>query len=243
MKIVSWFSCGNNSAVASKLALLNYPDDEVVVARCIIENEHPDNERFHAEVEAWLGIPILKIRSTEFRDCWEVWERRRFISGRFGAPCTGEMKKVPRWNFEREWQPDAQVFGFSVDEATRARRFREQNPEIELYVPLINFGITKPQCAEMIEAAGIKQPIMYEMGFKNNNCIGCAKATSVFYWARTRHYFPEQFSRMAELSRRLGCRLTRIKGQRIFIDEIPDDFDWRRKDRSTIECSLLCAGS
>jgi hypothetical protein len=83
---------------------------------------------------------------------------------------------------------------------------------------------------------------MYKLGFSNNNCIACAKATSIVYWARTRHHFPAEFARMAELSRRLGCRLTRLKGKRIFLDEIPADIDWRKKDRENFDCSLLCKG-
>ena len=239
--IVSWFSCGNNSAVASKIAIDTYED--VVIARCVIDNEHTDNERFHDDAEHWFGQPILRLRSTEFKDCWEVWEKRRYISGIKGAPCTSEMKKAVRWAFEREYQPTHQVFGYSFDETKRAKQFRDNNPDVKLLTPLIDWEITKPQCAEWIMGAGIIQPVMYGLGFANNNCICCAKATSITYWARCRHFFPEQFQRMSELSRRLGCRLTRLKGTRIFLDEIPLDIDWHKKDRGTIGCGLLCEAS
>lgn len=240
--IVSWFSCGNNSAVASKLAVDQYED--VVVARCVIPNEHPDNERFHEDVENWIGQSIVRLHSIGFKDCWEVWEKRRYISGIKGAPCTTEMKKAVRWAFERKHEPTHQVFGYSADETKRAELFRSNNPDVQLLTPLIEEGITKPQCADLIMGAGIVAPKMYELGFKNNNCIACAKATSIVYWARTRHFFPEQFQRMAELSRRLGCRLTRLKGVRIFLDEIPADFDWQgKKDRGAIGCGLLCEAS
>jgi hypothetical protein len=238
--IVSWFSCGCNSAVATKLALDLYPG-EVTVARCIVDNEHQDNERFHADCARWFGQPILRLASTEYADCWEVWEKRRYISGVKGAPCTVEMKKAVRWEFERKYNPAGQVFGFSADEKKRADRFREQNPEVNLLTPLIDAGITKADCAIMVEFGEmIELPVMYKLGFKNNNCIACAKATSIAYWARTRHFFPAEFNRMAELSRRLGCRLTRLHGHRIFIDEIPADYDWQKRDRSDIDCGLWC---
>ena len=242
-KIVGWFSCGNNSAVMSKLLFDLYPTDEIRIVRCMVANEHPDNDRFHADIERWIGHDIERISSQEYADCWEVWEKRAYMAGIKGAPCTIEMKKVPRWNLEREWCPDYQAFGFSSDEKKRADRFEENNPDVRLLRPLEEAGITKPMCAEWILGAGIALPEMYKMGFSNNNCRCCVKATSIVYWARSRHYFPVEFGRTAELSRRLGVRLTRLHGKRIFIDEIPVDFDWQRKDRSApVECGVLCQG-
>lgn len=236
--IVSWFSCGAASALATALALDLYP--EVTVARCVVDNEHVDNERFHDDCEKWFGKEIVRLRSVDFADCWEVWESRKYISGIKGAPCTLEMKKAVRWQFEREHNPTGQVFGFTSEERSRADRFRSQNPDVALLTPLIDFELTKGCCLDALMVRGIRLPEMYQLGFSNNNCIGCAKATSIVYWARTRHFFPEQFNRMAELSRRIGCRLTRLKGKRIFLDEIPFDIDWRKKDRENMECGLLC---
>ena len=64
---------------------------------------------------------------------------------------------------------------------------------------------------------------MYRLGFENNNCIGCVKATSPAYWNLTRKNFPERYRQRAEQSRRLGVRLVRYKGVRIFLDELPED--------------------
>lgn len=240
-RIVGWFSCGNNSAVMSKLLVDKYPDDDVRIIRCVVANEHADNDRFHADVEKWIGRTIERRQSEEYADCWQVWEARRYMAGIKGAPCTIEMKKAVRWAFEKEWGPTHQAFGFSADEKKRADRFANGNPEIRLLRPLEESGLTKADCAAFIEGAGIELPVMYGLGFSNNNCIGCVKATSIVYWARTRHHFPDEFARTAELSRRLGCRLTRLKGKRIFIDEIPADFDWQKKDRSKqVECGVLC---
>jgi hypothetical protein len=51
-------------------------------------------------------------------------------------------------------------------------------------------------------------------------------------------HFPEKFDRMAELSRRLGARLTRIAGVRLFIDEIPPD--WPTLNPTAPACDFLC---
>jgi hypothetical protein len=53
-----------------------------------------------------------------------------------------------------------------------------------------------------------------------------------------RLHFPAQFSRMAELSRRLGARLTRIANERIFIDEIPAN--WPTLNPLAPACDFLC---
>jgi hypothetical protein len=43
---------------------------------------------------------------------------------------------------------------------------------------------------------------------------------------------------MSELSRRLGARLTELKGERAFIDEIPEDQDTTKA--ISPECDMLC---
>jgi hypothetical protein len=237
--IVSWFSAGAASAVATKLILAKHAD--VTVARCIVSNEHPDNDRFAAACATWFGQPILELRSDRYDDCWDVWEKRRYLSGRFGAVCTLEMKKRPRQDYEREHDPDAQVFGFTVEEARRAERFRKQNPEVRLLTPLIDAGLSKADCMGMLHHAEIALPAMYALGFNNNNCTTCVKARSRGYWALVRKQFPEDFARMAALSRAIGWTPCRDgKDKPIWLDEL--DPAWPPQDDSPgIECSILCA--
>jgi len=46
------FSCGAASAVATKIALNKYKDThEIFIVRFVIDDEHPDNERFHTDCE------------------------------------------------------------------------------------------------------------------------------------------------------------------------------------------------
>lgn len=240
MRIVSWFSAGAASAVATKMALAKFAADEVVVARCIVKNEHQDNDRFAADCERWFGQPIRNLASRDYPDAWAVWEKRRFLNSPAGAPCTLEMKKAPRQIFEKEWEPHAQVFGFTIEETKRAERFRQANPEVRLLTPLIDAGLTKGDCMGLLAGARIEAPAMYGLGFANNNCIGCVKARSPGYWSLVRREFPEQFNRMAALSRDIGWSPCRAgDDSRIWLDELPAD--WPAQDDSPdIECSLLC---
>ena len=143
-RIVSWFSCGDASAVATKLVIASYKEThDIVVARCIVPEEHQDNDRFSDECERWFGIPILKLRSDEYESCNDVWKKTRYMAGQKGARCSVEMKKAVRHVFEKEWFPDLQAFGYTSEENRRVKNFRAHNPEVNIITPLIENSLTK----------------------------------------------------------------------------------------------------
>jgi hypothetical protein len=143
------------------------------------------------------------------------------MSGIAGARCTTEMKKLPRRAIERGI--DIHIFGYTKEEHKRAADFDRNNPELKCDWILIEAGFSKDGCKEILKSAGIELPMMYRLGFKNNNCKLCVKATSAKYWNKSRVLFPVEFQRRAEQSRRIGCKLVRYKGVRIFLDELPPD--------------------
>jgi hypothetical protein len=233
-RVIGWFSCGDASAVACALTLKAHHD--AVLARIHIPNEHADNDRFADDCAKWYGRPIEKLQSTEYRDAWDVWERRKYIAGIAGAPCTGELKKAVRFKFQRP--DDLHVFGFTFEEQKRAETFRRNNFELAVSFPLIEAGLSKPDCHAIVRAAGIELPAMYRLGFDNNNCIGCPKG-GAGYWNMIRRHFPAQFGRMDELSHRLGARLVKQDGARIFLRDLRPETG-RQKDEVTIDCSPFC---
>jgi hypothetical protein len=235
-RYVAWFSCGAASAVAAKMAVERWP--ETVVVYCdTSRDEHPDNARFFGEVERWLGTTIQRLGS-EYASIEDVFERTRYMAGIAGARCTVEMKKAPRFRFQRP--DDVHVFGFTADEGKRIHDFEMRNPELDLEWVLRDGGVTKQRCYGMLAGAGIELPAMYRLGYKNNNCIGCVKATSPAYWAKVREDFPEVFARRASQSRELGVRLTRVQGARIFLDELPTDESFGRYPMEDISCGPEC---
>jgi hypothetical protein len=240
MRVIAWFSCGAASAVAAKLAVQKYGDDCRVVYCDTLKAEHPDNARFMADVAQWIGREIEIIRSVKYASIDEVFAARRYLAGVAGAPCTVEMKKVPR--FAYQMPDDRHVFGFTLDEQDRIEGFERNNPELDLDWILRDREIGKKQCFRMLEAAKIRLPKMYELGFANNNCIGCVKASSPAYWARVRRHFPEVFALRAEQSNAYGARLVRIDGERRFLNELPLDdalplFDGPEED---VSCGPQC---
>lgn len=233
LRKVAWFSCGAASAVAVKLS---NPD---VIAYCETGSEDADNKRFMRDCEEWFGKEITTLQSDKFKDTWEVWEKRRFLSGIVGAPCTSELKIAPRLAFQRP--DDIHVFGYTADsnDVRRADALREHWPELTVETPLIDRGITKAGCIAMVISAGIQPPRVYALGFPNANCVPCVKATSPAYWSLVRQTHPQEFERMAKLSRELGARLARLNGERVFIDEIPADHPTTQAIAP--ECDFLCS--
>ena len=231
-RTISWFSCGAASAVATKLSK---PD---VVVYCATGAEHPDNKWFAENCSHWFGLPITEVRSDQYADTWDVWGKTRWLAGINGARCTTELKVKPRLAFQTP--TDIHVFGYTADgpDVERAIRLRANYPELTIQTPLIDRGITKAACLDMVRRAGIPLPPMYAMGFQNNNCIPCVKATSPAYWALVRKNFPDKFDRMAKLARELDVRLCRIDGERSFIDDIPLDHPTTNPIQPS--CDFLC---
>ena len=231
-RVVSWFSCGAASAVATKLI------DPDVIAYCETGSEDADNKRFMRDCEEWFGKEITILQNPDFDSTWDVWEKRKYISGIAGAPCTRELKIKPREWFQEP--DDIHVFGYTNDapDIKRAVSLRENWPDLNIRTPLIDNGLNKANCLAMVENAGIKPPRVYSLGLPNANCIPCCKATSAAYWALIRMHYYEEFERMAKLSRELGARLARLNGERVFIDEIPV---WHPVTEPLApECDFLC---
>lgn len=75
---------------------------------------------------------------------------------------------------------------------------------------------------------------MYDMGYSNNNCIGCVKG-GMGYWNKIRVDFPEVFQRMSKLEREIGHSC--IKG--VYLDELDPDRG-RMEDEIMQDCGIMC---
>ena len=240
MKIAVWFSCCAASAAALKLTVDKYGADNVYAVNNPVIEEHHDNKRFAEDVAKWVGIDIQYAVNSKYplASVVDVFDRRKGMAFPHGAPCTVELKKRARQEWEKSNPVDWHVLGFTVDERNRHDRFVMTERENVLPI-LIDANMTKNDCADMIRAAGIKLPEIYARGFPNANCIGCVKATSPTYWNLVRREFPEVFDQRAEQSRRLGARLVRVKNERIFLDEL-DPKAKGRPLKTMPDCSLFC---
>jgi hypothetical protein len=251
-RIVIWFSCGAASAVAAKLVLQSgdkrKESREIVIARNWISEEHPDNDRFEKACAEWLGHPIIHVTNEGYNgSIFEVQDDVKFLrhpmSG--GAPCTRLLKKEMRKAFQQAG--DIHVFGLHVGEEDRADKFLDGEPDIDVWFPLIESGLTKLDCHKIISEAGIAMAAMYRLGYDNNNCIGCVKG-GMGYWNKIRRDFPDAFERMAKQERKLGhsiCKKEiRVDGKRVslplFLDELKITDGKPYKDEPPIKCGIIC---
>lgn len=243
-RIVCYFSCGTSSAVATKLAISDY-GPRVVIFNAYIQEEHEDNQRFLADCQRWFGedYPIRSIGSVKYKaSIREVWRRKRYIKGQFGAPCSTELK---RNLLDSVAQPtDTYVLGYTFDEQDRLDQFRDHNPHTVI-CPLIDRQLTKADCHAIIERAGIELPAMYRLGFNNDNCKGCPKG-GAGYWNKIREVFPVDFYETADIQETLGPGAkflrNRRTGERIYLREL-DPTHGRIEDEPEISCSFFCAAA
>jgi hypothetical protein len=241
-EIVVWFSCGAASAVAAKKTLEKYGGrNRVRIVNNPVLEEHADNLRFLKDVETWLGVEIETALNKKFPEhsAREVWAARRFMSGVHGAPCTLELKKEARYQWEQTNTADWHVLGFTNEERGRHERF-VLSERTNVIPVLIDEKLSKQDCLNLLLSEGISPPRMYSLGFPNANCIGCVKATSPSYWNLVRREFPSVFRDRSEQSRDIGAKLARYKGRRIFLDELPAYAKGRALKNMSIECGIFC---
>lgn len=243
--IAVYFSCGAASAIAVKKTIEKYGDRcKILIVNNPIKEEDEDNQRFLKDIAKWLNVEIQTATNSKFKSCScvEVWDDENMMSSAAGfAPCTQQLKKKARYEWESKNRPDWTVMGFTKEEKGRFNNFQINERPAALYV-LEN--ITKAECFEMIADAGIALPNIYLMGYPNANCIGCVKATSPTYWNHVRKMHPEVFQQRAEQSRLMGkdgCRLVRVKGKRIFLDELDPKAKGRPLKNMNFECGIFCA--
>jgi hypothetical protein len=240
--IVVWFSNGAASAVAAYETIKRYGQtcDVRLVNNPIIE-EDEDNLRFQKDVANWLEKEIILHGNPKFptNSAVEIWNKKSAMVFPLGAPCTVHGKKEARYDYERNNRVDWHVLGFTSEERSRYDRFVLTERDNVLPV-LIDAKLTKEDCANVLRQAGIMLPRVYAEGYPNANCIGCVKATSPTYWNLVRKTRPAVFQERLEQSKRLGARLVRYKGKRIFLDELPADAKGRPLKSMAIECGIFC---
>ena len=234
-RVLVWFSCGAASACAAKLAVEKHKKENLQVIYCdTLKYEHPDNVRFMKDVEQWIQHPIIVLRSDKYSDIYDVFDKTGWLIGPKGARCTTELKKRVRWAYQ--WPEDLHIFGLTADERDRIKEFRQDNFDLWLEWNLLEAGLTKSDCLQMVKDAGIVLPMMYRLGYKNNNCIGCVKG-GMGYWNKIRRDFPEMFQKMAIQERKMGVHI-----HDCYLDEL-DPNRGNLQDEPDIECGPQCKTS
>jgi hypothetical protein len=242
--IVARFSCGAASFVAWKIAVERY-GDRVDAVNAFLSAEHDDNRRFLADCERYLGRTVTVLQDTKYdADPLKVWWKKRFIAGNKGAPCS----KLLKGEILDSYRPDApMVIGYTADEAGRLDRFIDANAGRNVIAPLIEEGLTKDDCFQIVADAGLVLPVPYLQGFSNSNCLKCPKG-GLGYWKHIDLHYPENYDKVIALQDALGPSSwflsDRRGGKRVRISlrglrEI-DEPKWRIQNEPPVQCGGLC---
>lgn len=213
--IIAWWSGGVTSAVTCKICIDWYGLSNVRIIFIDTKNEDEDTYRFKAECEGWYGKPIETITNNDFESIQEVWYKNLSLNVATGAKCSQMLKRVVRERFEKQNSYSYQAFGFDIDELTRAKGMKLNNPGSRPIFPLIANLLTKKDCIKWVQAANtlfnpIELPRTYKLGYHNNNCwkTGCVQG-GIGYWQKIKQEFPEKFLAMAKVEH----DLTDLKGE------------------------------
>ena len=226
---VCWLSGGVSSFVAGYL-VKDQVDKFIYID---IDDQHPDTLRFIEECQDILGKKT-EILKSPYGSVENVIRQFRFINSPYGAKCTQILKKRVRKEWEQGKGRLTYVWGFDHNEKGRAQRLEETMEEHDHVFPLIERHLKKEEAHGVLRELGINRPVMYNLGYHNNNCVGCVKG-GMGYWNKIRQDFPEVFINMSRLEREIGA--TCIKG--VYLDEL--DPKRGRHDKEVLEdCSIVC---
>lgn len=233
---VMWFSAGIDSFVAGYL--VKDKIDKFVYIH--IDDQEEDTMRFVKDCEKIYGKPIEVIQHPIYKNVRQVQRAFKFINSAFGAKCTVKLKKEVRkmWELEHKDFDITYYWGMDISEQRRKQGLIEGMPEFNHKFPLIDKNMSKQDCHGFSKKLGIKRPRMYDLGYSNNNCIGCVKG-GIGYWNKIRIDFPNVFKEQAEIEREIGYTCLKDKNGPIYLDEL--DPNRGRMEKEIIEdCSVFC---
>lgn len=234
MKVV-WISAGVSSFIAGWL-VRDTVDKWIYID---VKDQHPDSMRFVKDCEVLIESSIEILRSDKYENVADVVRKTRMINSPYGASCTGMLKKAVRKKWENEQYQNGitdlcYVWGMDASEKRRAESIIKNFPEFKHEFPLIDKGLSKEDCHALAKEIGLKRPVMYDLGYRNNNCIGCVKG-GMGYWNRIRKDFPEVFKARAELEREIGHSC--MNG--LYLDEL-DPNRGKLEEEVLEDCSIMC---
>jgi len=182
--------------------------DECRAPICLFSDtkrEDEDTYRFGREVADRWGLNVVE--ASDGRDLFQYFADKHMIPARQLSPCSRDLKIIPsRAYLNAHTEPLRVAYGYDVDEQRRADR-TVANWDLErhsVWFPLIEWGVSKPQCFGYFAKHGIKPPRVYKF-MQHANCTPC-KNYRKNDWIALAYHMPEKFAEAAALETANGLR-------------------------------------
>jgi len=183
-------------------ALMLYLIDNQVEFEAVFCNHETDLPETYEYVEYLReqGYEITEIKPNYegFSSLYEYCKFRKFLPSIYLRWCTYRFKLQPIWRYVEK--PCVMFIGISYDERHRATRKYKQKQAIKNRYPLIEAGITREGCIQIIKDHGLKVPI-------KSGCWICPfQSKSQLRWLYSNHR--ELFDKLVELEKIRGDKHT-----------------------------------
>lgn len=242
--VVVSLSGGVASWAVARRALDRFDPVDVTLLFADTLIEDIDLYRFLMDIEHHLRHPIVRI--SDGRDPWDVFFDERFMANTRVDLCSRILKReLLRSYIDKRFDLALVAFGIDWTEEHRIPAIQHNYAPHDSWFPLVDEGVGKDAVFVELEAAGIRRPQLYDLGFQHNNCGGfCVKAGQAqfahllfhFPWRYAYHERREQEFR-AKIGKDVAILRDRRGGgtkpltlkafrERIEAGEIFDQYDW-----------------
>lgn len=192
------FSGGIGSAVTALRVADRHGNREMTLLIADTRAEDPDLWRFSRDIADHLGLELTVVR--DGRDPWKVFADQRFLGNDRLAPCTFILKQKPCRAWMAQHTPPGDTIAYvGIEPNDRDRRripaiahnWRPWTTEF----PLADGpDATKDQLLDEVRSLGIRPPLLYELGFKHNNCSGACVRAGHGQWRHLLATLPERYA-------------------------------------------------
>ena len=252
MRVIVAISGGKASAWCADWALKNYPKEDVILYFNDTKWEHRDLYRFLDDLSGYFGKEITF--DSDGRTPEELFYDNRALANNRMPFCSRVLKAERLQKFYKDG--DLLVFGISEDEPERARRIvgvyrvigAKTKKWAKLEFPLIKEKMTREKVNMWLESTGIKEPLLYTLGFTHNNCSGGCVRAGKKQWKKLYELMPEVYADRERVEREVGEHLG--KNVHYFKDETLKHFRGRidrgelsafYADEKETECIGICS--
>lgn len=231
MRVISYGGGVQSTAMIVLAVQGRIPDVDVALFSNVGEDsEYPDTITFVRDVMMpWAqqrGLPIVELTPTRKGEPTSVWKemmrtdtKRTVIPvfGETGAPlrriCTVDFKVRPihKWLKENGATADNKadvLMGISTDEVQRANNKPQYDHEVRCY-PLLDLGLSRTDCIEVIRQAGLPVP-------PKSSCFFCPYHSELT-WRELRRDREDLFDKAQQLEDHLHQRADAEGYRRVYL--------------------------